>query len=101
MVEPSLATSNFSKNEINFVGEIKGSFKLKKLIPGTNIPILNEKHLINKKIDFITLNGSLTSNNSIQIKTGINQIAEKTDGECFNIGIPSVSYTHLTLPTKA
>ena len=45
---------------------------------------------INKKIDFITLNGSLTSNNSIQIKTGINQIAEKTDGECFNIGIPFI-----------
>ena len=45
---------------------------------------------INKKIDFITLNGSLTSNNSIQIKTGINQIAEKTNGECFNIGIPFI-----------
>ena len=45
---------------------------------------------INKKIDFITLNGSLTSNNSIQVKTGINQIAEKTDGECFNIGIPFI-----------
>ena len=50
-----LNTSNFSKNEINFVGEIKESFKLKKLIPGTNIPILNEKHLIDKKIDFIII----------------------------------------------
>ena len=50
-----LNTSNFSKNEINFVGEIKDSFKLKKLIPGTNIPILNEQHLIDKKIDFIII----------------------------------------------
>ena len=45
---------------------------------------------INKKIDFITLNGSLTSNNSIQIETGINQIADKTNGECFNTGIPLI-----------
>jgi len=45
---------------------------------------------INKKIDFITLNGSLTSNNSIQTETGINQIANKTDGECFNSGIPLI-----------
>ena len=50
-----LNTSNFSKNEIDFVGEIKGSFKLKKLIPGTNIPILNEKRLTNKRIDFIII----------------------------------------------
>jgi len=45
---------------------------------------------INKKIDFITLNGSLTSTNSIQTETGINQIANKTDGECFNSGIPLI-----------
>ncbi len=45
---------------------------------------------INKKIDFITLNGSLTSNNSIQTETSINQIADKTDGECFNSGIPLI-----------
>ena len=35
--------------------KIKKSFKLKKLIPGTNIPILNEKYLIDKKIDFIII----------------------------------------------
>ena len=43
---------------------------------------------IDKEIDFITVNGSLTSHNSIQTKTGINQIAHKTNGECYNVGIP-------------
>ena len=43
---------------------------------------------INKKVDFITVNGSLTSHNSIQTETGINQIAHKTNGECYNVGIP-------------
>ena len=43
---------------------------------------------IDKEIDFITVNGSLTSHNSIQTETGINQIAHKTNGECYNIGIP-------------
>ncbi|MDA9659501.1 hypothetical protein N9T69_01025 [Alphaproteobacteria bacterium] len=43
---------------------------------------------INKKIDFITLNGSLTSHNSIQTETGINQISYKTNGECYNVGMP-------------
>ena len=40
------------------------------------------------KIDFITLNGSLTSYNSIQTETGINQLAHKTNGDCYNIGVP-------------
>ena len=43
---------------------------------------------IDKEVDFITLNGSLTSHNSIQTETGINQIAHKTNGECYNVGIP-------------
>ena len=43
---------------------------------------------INQKVDFITLNGSLTSHNSIQTETGINQISHKTNGECYNVGIP-------------
>ena len=43
---------------------------------------------INQKIDFITLNGSLTSHNSIQTETGINQISYKTNGECYNGGMP-------------
>ena len=43
---------------------------------------------INQKIDFITLNGSLTSHNSIQTETAINQIAYKTIGECYNVGMP-------------
>lgn len=43
---------------------------------------------INQKIDFITLNGSLTSHNSIQTETGINQISYKTNGECYNVGMP-------------
>ena len=43
---------------------------------------------INQKIDFISLNGSLTSHNSIQTETGINQISYKTNGECYNVGIP-------------
>ena len=33
---------------------------------------------IDKEIDFITVNGSLTSHNSIQTETGINQIAHKS-----------------------
>jgi len=43
---------------------------------------------IDKEIDFITVNGSLTSHNSIQTETCINQIAHKTNGECYNVGIP-------------
>ena len=43
---------------------------------------------IDKEVDFITVNGSLTSHNSIQTETGINQIAHKTNGECYNVGIP-------------
>ncbi|MDA9658135.1 winged helix-turn-helix transcriptional regulator [bacterium] len=43
---------------------------------------------INQKIDFITLNGSLTSHNSIQTETAINQISYKTSGECYNVGMP-------------
>ena len=43
---------------------------------------------INKKIDFTCLHGSLTSYNSIQTETSIYQIAYKTDGECYHVGIP-------------
>jgi DNA-binding transcriptional regulator LsrR (DeoR family) len=43
---------------------------------------------INKKIDFISLHGSLTSNNSIQTENSINQIAYKTDGDCYGFSIP-------------
>ena len=43
---------------------------------------------INKKIDFISLHGSLTSNNSIQTENSINQIAYKTEGDCYGIAIP-------------
>ena len=44
----------------------------------------------NMKIDFISLNGSLTSHNSIQTETGINQLAHKTKGDCYNIGVPLI-----------
>ena len=50
-----LSTSKFTKLEIDFVGEVSGSFKINKLMPGTNIPILNEKMLIRKKPDFIII----------------------------------------------
>jgi len=43
---------------------------------------------INKKINFISLFGSLTSNNSIQTENSINQIAYKTDGDCYGFSIP-------------
>ena len=43
---------------------------------------------INKKINFISLSGSLTSNNSIQTENSINQIAYKTDGDCYGFSIP-------------
>ena len=43
---------------------------------------------INKKINFTTVNGSLTSHSSIQVETGINKLAYKTKGECYNIGVP-------------
>ena len=50
-----LNTSNFTKNDIDFVGEVMNSIKIEKLIPGTDIPILNEKMLIQKKPDFIII----------------------------------------------
>ena len=50
-----LNAPNFTKNDIKFVGEVKNSIKIKKLIPGTDIPILNEKMLIKKKPDFIII----------------------------------------------
>ena len=34
-----LNSANFTRKNINFVGEVPGSFKLKKFIPGTNIPL--------------------------------------------------------------
>lgn len=46
---------------------------------------------INKKIDFISLNGSLTRNNAVQTQSVISQIANKTDGQCYATGIPLIT----------
>ena len=40
---------------IKNVGEVQGSFKINKLIPGTNIPIKNEKILIKNQPDYILI----------------------------------------------
>ena len=46
---------------------------------------------INKKIDFISLNGSLTRNNAVQTQSVISQIANKTNGQCYATGIPLIT----------
>ena len=50
-----LNTSNFSKHNIDFVGEVHGSFKIKKLIPGTNILIKNENTILTDQPDFVII----------------------------------------------
>ncbi len=50
-----LNSANFTKKNINFVGEVPGSFKLKKFIPGTNIPIVNENKIVKEQPDFIII----------------------------------------------
>ena len=43
---------------------------------------------INKNINFVSLHGTLTSKNSIQTENSINQIAYKTDGDCYSFSLP-------------
>ena len=43
---------------------------------------------INQKINFVSLHGTLTSKNCIQTKNSINQIAHKTDGDCYDFALP-------------
>lgn len=50
-----LNSANFTKKNIKFVGEVPGSFKLKKFIPGTNIPIVNENKIVKEQPDFIII----------------------------------------------
>ena len=50
-----LNSANFTRKNINFVGEVPGSFKLKKFIPGTNIPIVNENKIVKEQPDFIII----------------------------------------------
>jgi hypothetical protein len=50
-----LNAANFSNNEIKMVGEVSNSFKLNKLIPGTNIIIKNEDKIIKEQPDFVII----------------------------------------------
>ena len=50
-----LNSCNLEKSIIKNVGEVQGSFKINKLIPGTNIPIKNEKILIKNQPDYILI----------------------------------------------
>ena len=50
-----LNSANFTRKNIKFVGEVPGSFKLKKFIPGTNIPIVNENKIVKEQPDFIII----------------------------------------------
>ncbi len=50
-----LNSCNLDKSTIKNVGEVQGSFKINKLIPGTNIPIKNEKIFIKNQPDYILI----------------------------------------------
>ncbi len=50
-----LNSCNFTKSDIKIVGEVSGSFKINKLVPGTNIPIKDEKILISQQPDYILI----------------------------------------------
>ena len=40
---------------LNYILEIKGSYKIGKYMPGTNIPIVDEKIILKKKPDYLLL----------------------------------------------
>ena len=50
-----LNSCNFSKFEIHKVGEVPGSDKINKLIPGTNIPIYSENRILSDQPDYVLI----------------------------------------------
>ena len=50
-----LNSANFSNKQIKMVGEVPKSFKLNKFIPGSNIPIKNEKIIIKNKPNYVII----------------------------------------------
>ncbi len=48
---------------------------------------------IEKQINVISLNGSLTYNNAIRTRTVMSQISDKINGECFATGMPLIIET--------
>lgn len=50
-----LNSANFGSKKINFIGEMPQSFKLKKLIPGTDIEIKEENQIVKNQPDFVII----------------------------------------------
>ncbi|MDC3131474.1 hypothetical protein OA492_01025 [Pelagibacteraceae bacterium] len=90
-----------SDNPINMLGAAGGRFIMKQInnniyefgigTGSTMSAVAKWLPKINKKIDFISLNGSLTSNNAVQTQSVISQIANKTEGHCYATGIPLIT----------
>ena len=50
-----LNSSKLSKNEISLVGEVPGSLKCNKYVPGTDIMVKNENKIITDKPDYVII----------------------------------------------
>ena len=48
-------SSKLSKNEISLVGEVPGSLKCNKYVPGTDIMVKNENKIITDKPDYVII----------------------------------------------
>ena len=73
---------------ILFLGDVVGS-------SGCNALKKNLPDIVNKKkIDFVIVNGENAADQGVGI-------TDKICNDMFNSGVDAVSYTHLTLPTKA
>ena len=90
-----------SDNPINMLGAAGGRFIMNQInnniyefgigTGSTMSAVAKWLPKINKKIDFISLNGSLTRNNAVQTQSVISQIANKTNGQCYATGIPLIT----------
>ena len=90
-----------SDNPINMLGAAGGRFIMSQInnniyefgigTGSTMSAVAKWLPKINKKIDFISLNGSLTRNNAVQTQSVISQIANKTNGQCYATGIPLIT----------
>ena len=90
-----------SDNPINMLGSAGGRFIMNQInnniyefgigTGSTMSAVAKWLPKINKKIDFISLNGSLTRNNAVQTQSVISQIANKTNGQCYATGIPLIT----------
>ena len=90
-----------SDNPINMLGAAGGRFIMSQInnniyefgigTGSTMSAVAKWLPKISKKIDFISLNGSLTRNNAVQTQSVISQIANKTNGQCYATGIPLIT----------